>query len=568
MKATGRTLGSGERTLILEHAGVKVGLMGLIEREWLATLSTMEESELEWRCVVRPAAAGRAYHPNPCPYAARLRVARAHHARRDYVDVARELSAELRSNGAEVVIALTHMRLPNDRRLMDECCAPHAAVVDLILGGHDHDYSHVSPSGEAQPRLVKSGTDFRELADVVLEVGGANDEPESAGGASEREVRVASVRRVQVAPDAVADPRTEEIVASFEALVGEKMSATVGTTAVPLDARFATIRSSESNVSNFVVDLLREGAGADLALLNSGTLRADRVFPAGRLTMRDLVSLLPMADETVVLQLSGADLLAALENGVGQYPRLDGRWPCVSQIRFAFDPAKPSGQRIVAGSVFVASAAAAAARARRRDGRPSPLGTSLSVDEGVRQRDPSPVVAPEGFEALSLTDEYTLATKAYLSHGKDGYTAFKGCKVVVDPEEAPMLPGLVRNHFVERAAAAGFRQKGVFSPAKLAKSRTVRTAAAVTPANKDATPRAARTPRTDAPPPLAPASATSTNRQSTPIVTPQGPERHSSTATPLAKGSVHSERASPACAADPMEAAICPALEGRIVCNQ
>lgn len=37
--------------------------------------------------------------------------------------------------GAEFVIALTHMRVPNDRRLAEE-----AAGIDLILGGHDHDY--------------------------------------------------------------------------------------------------------------------------------------------------------------------------------------------------------------------------------------------------------------------------------------------------------------------------------------------------------------------------------------------------------------------------------------------
>ena len=37
--------------------------------------------------------------------------------------------------GADIVIALTHMRWPNDVRLAE--CAPE---IDLILGGHDHDY--------------------------------------------------------------------------------------------------------------------------------------------------------------------------------------------------------------------------------------------------------------------------------------------------------------------------------------------------------------------------------------------------------------------------------------------
>ena len=37
--------------------------------------------------------------------------------------------------GADYVIALTHMRWPNDERLATE-----AEAIDLILGGHDHDY--------------------------------------------------------------------------------------------------------------------------------------------------------------------------------------------------------------------------------------------------------------------------------------------------------------------------------------------------------------------------------------------------------------------------------------------
>ena len=52
--------------------------------------------------------------------------------------------------------------------------------------------------------------------------------------------------------------------------------------------------------------------------------------------MKDLVTLLPMLDELCVLGLSGNQLHEALENGVSQYPKLEGRFPCVSgkQLRF------------------------------------------------------------------------------------------------------------------------------------------------------------------------------------------------------------------------------------------
>ena len=624
LKATGEPLGGGERTVLLDHNGIKVGLMGLIEKEWLGTLSTIDESEIEWR---------------------------------DDVEVARELSAELRQRGAEVVIALTHMRLPNDERLMRACCGGATAganggataragdttargggggCLDLILGGHDHDASVSMPAGSSQPRLVKSGTDFRELSEVVVEVesgdaravtvrGGttprsssmsssssssSSTSAASAAAAPPRGVRITSVRRVEVGDGTPADAAMVEVVRGFESLVDRKMDSVIGSTAVPLDARFRTIRSSESNVSNFVADVLREGANADLALLNAGTLRADRIFEAGPFAMRDLVRLLPMADETVVLRISGADLVSALENGVSQYPRLDGRWPCVSALRFAFDPSRPPGHRLVPNSVHVAEAAAKAAAARagsEEAGNPVDIsgaeggggGDVVCGEGGEGGEGGASSRPPVGYVPVSPTAVYTLATKAYLAQGKDGYASLKRCEVAVDAEQAPLVPGLVRNHFVERAAAAGHRTTGVLSPVKLAKARTVqkpprpsRLAESARRQGACATP-AAPTPATAAPTPAKPAP-TPLGENARPnvapeqLVTPQhavkGPAHGGVLATPLdtpldtpvspmvspgAQASpgeaICSSRLS---AADPLRGGICPEVEGRIECLQ
>ncbi|OBS81435.1 hypothetical protein A6R68_20363, partial [Neotoma lepida] len=54
---------------------------------------------------------------------------------KDYVEAANELAAELREEGADLVIAMTHMKWGNDTRL-----AQRAEGLDLILGGHDHEY--------------------------------------------------------------------------------------------------------------------------------------------------------------------------------------------------------------------------------------------------------------------------------------------------------------------------------------------------------------------------------------------------------------------------------------------
>ena len=60
-----------------------------------------------------------------------------------------------------------------------------------------------------------------------------------------------------------------------------------------------------------------------------------------------------MVDPLAVVEVTGRQLLAALENGVSQYPKHEGRFPQVSGIRFSFDPSQPVGGRVLAHSVCV-----------------------------------------------------------------------------------------------------------------------------------------------------------------------------------------------------------------------
>ena len=112
-----------------------------------------------------------------------------------------------------------------------------------------------------------------------------------------------------------------------------------------------------------------------------------------------------MVDSLTVLEVTGAQLLDALENGVSQHPKHEGRFPQVSGISFSFDPSQPSGSRVLADTVMVGG---------------------VQVDR---------------------TCCYKLCTKAYIAMGKDGYDMFRDAKVVVSHEEGPILSAIVRNHF-------------------------------------------------------------------------------------------------------------------------
>ncbi len=118
-----------------------------------------------------------------------------------------------------------------------------------------------------------------------------------------------------------------------------------------------------------------------------------------------------MVDSVSVLEVSGVQLIRALENGVSKYPKKEGRFPQVSGIQFSFDPSLSSGSRVIPDSVLV-------------HGQP-----------------------------LELNRGYKLATKGYIAQGRDGYDVFKDCKVVVSADEGLILGIIVQEHF--RACSVG-----------------------------------------------------------------------------------------------------------------
>lgn len=83
------------------------------------------------------------------------------------------------------------------------------------------------------------------------------------------------------------------------------MNEVLGTFHVDLEGRFAKIRTEETNLGNWMCDILLAATGADLVILNSGTFRSDQVHPAGDFTLGDLMRILPKAEATVELNVTG-----------------------------------------------------------------------------------------------------------------------------------------------------------------------------------------------------------------------------------------------------------------------
>lgn len=132
------------------------------------------------------------------------------------------------------------------------------------------------------------------------------------------------------------------------------MDEVLATFEVPLDSRFSTIRTSETNVGNLVCDAILSSVLVHCAIVNSGTLRSDELLPAGPFRRRHLRRLIPIDPlELSVIAISGERLLAALESAVSVWPKHEGRFPQVAGLTFEFVGDAAPGARVRHASVRV-----------------------------------------------------------------------------------------------------------------------------------------------------------------------------------------------------------------------
>lgn len=281
--------------MITAESGLKVGLIGLGEREWLETINSLPPG-----LIYKSASA-----------------------------TAKELVPKLREQGADMVVCLSHMREPNDKKLADQT----DGLMDIILGGHDHTYSHSFIKGT---HVLRSGTDFKQLSYI-----------EARRKTNDQQGWDFDIWRRDITSEIKEDPETLVLVSKLTSKLQRSLSRVIGWTATPLDGRFRTVRMGESNLGNFVCDILRHHHEADCAIMAAGTIRGDQVYPPGAIRIKDVTTCFPFEDPAVLLRVTGQAIWDALENGVSLYPALEGRFPQVSNIVFEFDPKRGRGGRLI-----------------------------------------------------------------------------------------------------------------------------------------------------------------------------------------------------------------------------
>ena len=283
------------------------------------------------------------------------------------VDAAKEQVEDLENQGADVIVALSHVGT-------DESSDPTAydvikAVdgIDVYVDGHSHT---TFENGEKvnDTLLVSTGEYLSNVGKVEIELNENNEVVNATASLISKE------EALKVNPDAKVTAKIAEI----DKAQSEVLSEVIGKNTIDLDGERNSVRFGETNLGNLITDAMMDETGADLAITNGGGIRAS--IKVGDITKGDVVSVLPFGNFIVTKQLTGAQIKEVLEFGVRSYGESLGGFPHVAGIKFVVDPSRPVGDRII----------------------------SLTIND----------------KALDMNKTYTVATNDFMASGGDDYPCF------------------------------------------------------------------------------------------------------------------------------------------------
>jgi 5'-nucleotidase len=295
----------------------------------------------------------------------------------------------LKREGAAVIVAVTHLAFATDRELVERY-----PEIDLVIGGHEH---FLITATENRTLISKAGSDAKTVARI--------DVSRRPNGTVERFYEL-----LPMTSTIADDPGTAEVIKSYENRLSSELDAVVGVARVPLDGVASHLRTSETNLGNLVADAMRTEAGSDITILNSGSIRGNRLFPAGPLTRKTLIEIHPFDNVVVKLAMPGRVVLQALNSGVGKLPAAAGMFPQVSGLKATVDASAPAGNRV---------------RDVQVNGQP-----------------------------LQLDRTYTVAISDFTLRGGDGYTMFADQRIIVGPEAGTLISTAIEKYVAAKREIA------------------------------------------------------------------------------------------------------------------
>ena len=311
-----------------------------------------------------------------------------------------------REEGADYVIALTHL---GD----DESSAPFRST-DLIAGTRGIDAVLDSDSHSAIDSDMVENEEGREI-------------PLSSSGTG-----LENIGQLTITPEGdittrlisdfeEKDSDMESFIADIQSEYEEELQQVIAGSDVELTTEsedgVRLIRNRETNLGDFCADAYRQIAGADIAFVNGGGIRAD--LPEGDITYEDILAVHPYGNHLCVVEATGQEILDALEMGsrstmaeTGDGEKAAGEsggFLQVSGLRYTIDTSVDSTVKVDKDGMFV----------------------SCGQQRRVKTVE---VLQDDGsYEPIDVDETYTLASHDYmLRQSGDGFTMFADNEMVVE----------------------------------------------------------------------------------------------------------------------------------------
>lgn len=311
---------------------------------------------------------------------------------------AQEQVDELTAAGCDYIIALGHLGIDAEstgNRSID--LLENVTGIDVFIDGHSHSTQsdiaeETNGTGMVGDTILTStGTKLESVGVVDIAADGTID----ASTISMEDLNATE----GFTPDQDIATRVSEINAQIE----EDMGQVIGTSEVDLDGVRENVRASETNLGDLITDAMLWQAGqdneeVDAAITNGGGIRAS--IAAGDITKKSVNDVLPFGNTLYVVELTGAELLEALEASTYCTPEPVGAFPQVAGIEFTIN----TGAAYDAGENYPGTTYAEPASINRV--------TILTV----------------GGQAFDADATYTIVTNDFLAAGGDTYYAFSAAE--------------------------------------------------------------------------------------------------------------------------------------------
>ena len=259
-------------------------------------------------------------------------------------DAIQKSADDARAEGADYVILLGHLgMIAADKPWDYASVAANTSGIDAILDGHSHDYEQVMVKNKDGVEIPRSacGTKMKSIGWLRI----------SSGDGSVTTGLYDWNNDISAAELLGLDNEMSKAVAASMKDVDKQLAEVIGKTTVDLtiyDPEAETddgqpvrlVRRAETNLADLVADSFRDQTGADVAIVGGGTVRAD--IKAGEVTRGDVLSVMPFTEDLCVAEVTGQQILDALEWGVHKMPDEFGGFMQVSGMSYEIDMSIPS----------------------------------------------------------------------------------------------------------------------------------------------------------------------------------------------------------------------------------